>query len=66
MAESLEEADAMVAVAEKHNVKVALAHHMRLAPAVLHLKRLIDDGLIGDLLEIRRAAKKTAAPVAKI
>jgi predicted dehydrogenase len=54
----LEEADAMVAAAEKHNIRVAVAHHMRLAPAVVHLKKLLDDGLIGELLEIRSRGKE--------
>jgi predicted dehydrogenase len=55
---TLEEADAMVAVAEKRNVRVAVAHHMRLAPAVVHLKKLVEDGLIGELLEIRSRGKE--------
>jgi predicted dehydrogenase len=58
MAVSLEEADAMVAAAEKHQVKMALAHQVRLVPQVLHLKKLVEDGLIGDLLEVRARGKE--------
>jgi len=58
MATSLEEADAMIAIVEKHRVRTALAHHMRLAPSVVRLKKLIDDGLIGELLEIRARGKE--------
>jgi len=42
MAVSPEEADAMVAAAEQHKIRVAVGHPMRLAPAVVHLK--IGDG----------------------
>jgi len=58
MAQSLEEADAMVAVAEKHKIKSVLAHQPRVAPSILHLKKLLDDGLIGDLLEVRTRGKE--------
>ncbi len=60
MAESLEEADAMLAVAEKHNIKIALAHQVRPAPAAAHLKKLLAEGLIGDVLEIRTRGKEDA------
>src|SRR6185503_1875646 len=55
---SLEEADAIVAVTEKHQTKIVVAHQNRLLPQVLHLKKLIDDGLIGQLLEIRTRGKE--------
>jgi predicted dehydrogenase len=58
MATSLEEADAMLAVAAKHKVKVALAHQLRLIPEVVHLKKLLGDGLLGDLLEVRARGKE--------
>ena len=60
MAVSLEEADRMVAAAEKRKVQLAVAHVLRLSPAILHLKKLVDDGLIGDLLEIRARGKEDA------
>lgn len=60
MALSLEEADAMLAVCEKHKVKTAFAHQVRPQPSVLHAKKCLDDGLIGDLLEIRSRGKEDA------
>jgi predicted dehydrogenase len=58
MARSLEEADAMVAVAEKHKIKSVLAHQPRVAPSILYLKKRLDEGLIGDLLEVRTRGKE--------
>ena len=58
IASSLEEADAIVAAAERHKIKIAVAHQMMLAPALVHLKKLVDDGLIGDLLEMRTRGKE--------
>jgi predicted dehydrogenase len=57
---SLEEADAIVAVTEKHKTKIVVAHQARLVPQVLHLKKLVDEGLIGQLLEIRTRGKEDA------
>ena len=58
IAESLEEADRIVETAEKHGIRVVVAHQIRLCPQVLHLKKLVDDGLIGQLLEIRTRGKE--------
>ena len=58
VAASLEEADAIVDVAEKAGIKIVAAHHVRLCPQVVHLKKLMDDGLIGQLLEIRTRGKE--------
>jgi predicted dehydrogenase len=58
IAASLEEADAIVAAAEKHGTKIVVAHQNRLLPQVLHLKKLVDDGLLGQLLEIRTRGKE--------
>jgi len=58
MAVSLEEADRLLAAAERAKVQLAVAHVLRLSPAVLELKRRVDDGLIGDLLEIRARGKE--------
>ena len=55
---SLEEADAIVAVTEKHKTKIVVAHQNRLQPAILHLKKLVDEGLIGHLMEIRTRGKE--------
>jgi predicted dehydrogenase len=58
VAASLEEADAIVAVAERHKVRIAVAHHARIYPSVQHLKKLVDEGLLGDLLEVRARGKE--------
>jgi predicted dehydrogenase len=58
LAVSLEEADAMLSTAEKHGIRIALAHQVRVAPSLLHLKKLVEEGLIGDLLEIRTRGKQ--------
>ncbi len=60
LAASLEEADAIVAVAAKHRIKIALAHQVMLAPAIVHLKRCVEEGLIGELLEMRTRGKEDA------
>jgi predicted dehydrogenase len=57
---SLEEADAIVAVTEKHGTKIVVAHQNRLLPQMVHLKKLVDEGLIGQLLEIRTRGKEDA------
>jgi predicted dehydrogenase len=58
IAGSLEEADAIVDVAAKHDIRVVVAHQMRLSPPLLHLKKLVDEGLIGQLLEVRTRGKE--------
>ncbi|HYE20701.1 MAG TPA: Gfo/Idh/MocA family oxidoreductase [Tepidisphaeraceae bacterium] len=50
--------DAVLALADKRGLKIAVAHQMRLAPAVVHLKKRVDDGLIGDLVEMRAWGKQ--------
>ncbi|MBI3857322.1 MAG: Gfo/Idh/MocA family oxidoreductase [Planctomycetes bacterium] len=55
---SLEEADAIVAVTEKHKTKIVVAHQNRLLPQILFLKKLVDEGLIGQLLEVRTRGKE--------
>ncbi len=55
-ARTLAEADAMLAACERHNTRIAVAHR-RANPYELHAKKLIDDGLIGDVQMIRRHGK---------
>jgi predicted dehydrogenase len=57
---TLAEADDLLALAEKKGRKVAVAHQMRLAPAVVALKREIDAGFIGELLCIEAWGKQDA------
>lgn len=58
IAGSLEEADAIVDVAAKHDIRVVVAHQMRLCPQVLHLKKTADAGRFGRLLEVRTRGKE--------
>src|SRR5439155_18369095 len=58
IAQSLLEADEMLAAANQAGLKIAVAHQMRLAPGILFLKREIEQGLLGDLLQIRAYGKQ--------
>ncbi|MEN9636209.1 MAG: putative oxidoreductase YvaA [Verrucomicrobiota bacterium] len=55
---TLADADALLAVARKSGLKIAVAHQARLAPQTLLLKQKIADGLVGELLEIRVHGKQ--------
>ncbi len=55
---TLAEADELIALAEKKNLKIAVAHQMHLAPIVQALKRKLADGIIGDLLQLRAHGKQ--------
>jgi predicted dehydrogenase len=50
--------DEVLALADKKSLKIAVAHQMRLAPCVVHLKKRIADGLLGDLVEMRAWGKQ--------
>lgn len=53
------EADEILAAAAGRNrLKIAVAHHMRLAPNVRHLVDVIRGGMIGEILEIRAWGKQ--------
>lgn len=58
IARDLVEADAIVDVAEKRGIRVAVAHQVREAPAIRCLERRIEEGLIGDVLELRTRGKE--------
>ena len=55
---TLGEADELLALAERHGAKIAVAHQMRLAPSVVALHQAIGGGLIGELLEINAWGKQ--------
>ncbi|MEZ5304841.1 MAG: Gfo/Idh/MocA family oxidoreductase [Verrucomicrobiales bacterium] len=57
MCRSLEEADAMIAAAEKHGMKAAVAHQTRYSPVVHAAKQMVEDGKIGRVLELRGRGK---------
>ena len=52
------EADEVVAAADKKKVKIAIAHRNRYHPAVPVVEKLVKDGGIGKLLEIRCRGKE--------
>jgi len=58
MCQNLEQADAMIAALEKKNLKLAIAHQTRYAPALAHAKKAIDEGMLGDILELRGRGKE--------
>jgi len=55
---TLVEADELIALAEKKNLKISVAHQMRLAPIVQALKQKLSEGIIGDLLQLRAHGKQ--------
>lgn len=55
---TLAEADDLLGMAQRKNLKIAVAHQMRLAPGIVALKSRLGEGLIGDLLQIRAHGKQ--------
>tara|TARA_Y100001968_G_scaffold16640_2_gene13224 strand:- start:40 stop:1143 length:1104 start_codon:yes stop_codon:yes gene_type:complete len=55
---TLEEADQMVVACEKNKVKLAIAHQTRYSPTLRVIRELIEDGHIGDVLELRGRGKE--------
>lgn len=55
---SLAEADEIIAACEKHGLKLALAHRNRWHPTLPVVKRLVEEGAIGKLLELRGRGKE--------
>jgi predicted dehydrogenase len=58
--QTLAEADELLALARRRDLKIAVAHQMRSAPNIVLLKRKLDEGLLGELLEIRARGKQDA------
>ena len=54
------EADEVLALADKSKRRIAVAHQMRLAPAIVALAREVKQGMIGELLEMRAWGKQDA------
>ncbi|MEX2286716.1 MAG: Gfo/Idh/MocA family oxidoreductase [Planctomycetaceae bacterium] len=55
---TLEEADEMVLALEMRHLKLAIAHTTRYAPVLPTVHKLIKDGEIGDVLEVRARGKE--------
>ncbi|MHC4085674.1 MAG: Gfo/Idh/MocA family protein [Planctomycetota bacterium] len=58
MCQNLEQADEMIAALEKRKLKLAIAHQTRYSPALQHVKKIIADGKLGDILELRGRGKE--------
>ncbi len=58
MCQTLEQADAMIAACEKHNVKLAIAHQTRYSPILKVVRDLLESGRIGSVLEYRARGKE--------
>ena len=54
---TLAEGDAILSLAKRKGLRVAVAHVTRMAPVVRRLEKALRDGLIGDLLEIHTIGK---------
>ncbi|MCJ7744023.1 MAG: Gfo/Idh/MocA family oxidoreductase, partial [Dehalococcoidales bacterium] len=48
----LDEAEAMIGAAEQNHVNLAIGHIERFNPAVVRLKQIVDEGILGKLLVI--------------
>ena len=57
---TLEEGDQILAEAGRRGLKIAVAHQMRLSPSILRLKSEMENGLLGDLLQMRAYGKQDA------
>lgn len=55
---SLAEADEIVDVCQRKHVRLAIAHQTHYSPKIDAVKKLIADGAIGDLLELRARGKE--------
>ena len=55
---TLAEADELLALASRTNRKIAVAHQGRISPATLELKRRLEAGEFGELLELRVHGKQ--------
>jgi predicted dehydrogenase len=58
MCQTLKQADEMVTAFEKRNLKLAIAHQTRYSPSLRHVKRIIADGVLGDIVELRGRGKE--------
>src|SRR5947209_5969559 len=58
MARTLAEADEMVRACETHHVKLAIAHQTRYSPRLERVRELIEQGRLGDILELRARGKE--------
>ena len=60
MCRTLAEADEMVTACERHHVKFAIAHQSRYSPRIRQAQKVITEGRLGDVLELRGRGKEDA------
>jgi len=58
MCQNLEQADEMIAALEKRKLKLAIAHQTRYSPALQHVRKIISEGRLGDIFELRGRGKE--------
>lgn len=58
MCRTLEEADRMVEICQRHGVKLAIAHQTHYSPRLAVVRQLIEDGKIGRVLELQGRGKE--------
>jgi len=58
MCQTLKQADEMIAAFEQKGLKLAIAHQTRYSPSLRHVKRLVSDGVLGDIVEFRGRGKE--------
>jgi predicted dehydrogenase len=56
--QTLAEADDLLALADHAGLKISVAHQIRLAPSIQFLKQRLDQGLIGELVQMRAWGKQ--------
>jgi predicted dehydrogenase len=57
---SLTESDELLREAQQRQLKITVAHTMRMMPVTVRLKQALREGLIGDLVEMRAYGKQDA------
>ena len=55
-----DESDELLTQADKRGLRIAVAHTMRMLPAVVRLKQAIAESLIGEIVELRAYGKQDA------
>jgi predicted dehydrogenase len=58
MCQTLKQADEMITALERKSLKLAIAHQTRYSPSLRHVKRIIADGVLGDIVEMRGRGKE--------
>ncbi len=57
---TLRESDELLALAKNKNLRIVVAHQMRMAPGVVALREKVAGGLIGELVQMRGFGKQDA------